>query len=233
MRDNYVIFKGVSSKEIPGLIIQELPAISRPKMRTEKVVIDGRDGDIIDELGYQSYTKTMSIGLNTDADIDEVMNYFNGRGKIIFSNEPDKEYTVIMDDKIDYNRLVKYRTANVKMYAQPYKYLVDEAPFVITPTNETSFMVSNQGLIDSKPIITIWGTGTITISIDGSEVFSLDMDDNVYITVDSLEQEAYKNGVLKNRQMSGQFPVFKPGVRTISWSGSLTKLKVEPKSRWL
>lgn len=233
MRNNYVIFNGKSSEDIPGLIIQELPSISRPKVRTEKITIDGRDGDIINELGYQSYTKTMSIGLNLDADLDEVMNYFNGRGKIIFSNEPDREYTVIMDDKIDYNRLVKFRTANVKMYTQPYKYLVAEAPYILEPTNETSLKVGNQGAIDSKPKLTIWGTGTITISINGVETFTLTMGNDGYIVVDSLEQEAYKEGILKNRQMTGQFPVFKPGLNTVSWSGSLTKIQVESKSRWL
>lgn len=233
MRDNYVIFNGVDSRDIKGLIIQELPAISRPKVRTEKITIDGRDGDIINELGYQSYTKTMSIGLNMQADLDEVMNYFSGRGKIIFSNEPEREYTVIIDDKIDYNRLVKFRTANVKLYTQPYKYLVGEAPFIIEPTNETSLKVGNQGNINSKPVLTIWGTGTITISINSVETFTLTMNNNGYIVVDSLNEEAYKEGILKNRQMTGQFPVLKPGLNTISWSGSLTKLKVEPKSRWL
>ena len=59
------------------------------------------------------------------------------------------------------------------------------------------------------------------------------MNNNGYIVVDSLNEEAYKEGILKNRQMTGQFPVLKPGLNTISWSGSLTKLKVEPKSRWL
>ena len=63
MKNNYIIFNGKNSNEIEGLIIQELPEITKPKLRTNNVVIDGRDGDIVEELGYASYTKQLSIGL--------------------------------------------------------------------------------------------------------------------------------------------------------------------------
>ena len=233
MRNNYIIFNGKSSEDIKGLIIQELPSISRPKVRTESIVIDGKDGDVVTELGYQSYNKSMSIGLNMQADLDEVMNYFSGKGKVIFSNEPDKEYTVIIDDKIDYNRLVKFRTANVKFHVQPFKYLVDEAPFIFDIDDEESVKVANQGYIDSKPVITIWGTGTVTLTVNNVDVCTLDFNNDAYLTVDSLEEECYKDLTLKNRQMTGQFPKLRPGINTITWDGTITKIKVEPKSRCL
>lgn len=232
MIHNYIIFNGKCSNEIDGLIISELPTISRPKMRTENIVIDGRDGDIVEELGYSSYTKELLIGLNTKADIDEVMNFFTGKGKVIFSNEPDKVYDVIADDKVDYKRLVKFKKATVKFHVQPYKYLVDEAPFVFNITNQTEVKVSNVGYVPSKPVITLYGEGDVQLLINGISVFSVNIDDE-YVVIDSLEQEAYKGLILKNRQMTGQFPTLKSGVNTISWVGNVTKIKVEPKSRWL
>lgn len=232
MIHNYIIFNGKCSDEIDGLIISELPTISRPKMRTENIVIDGRDGDIVEELGYSSYTKELLIGLNTKADIDEVMNFFTGKGKVIFSNEPDKVYDVIADDKVDYKRLVKFKKATVKFHVQPYKYLVDEAPFVFNITNQTEVKVSNVGYVPSKPAITLYGEGDVQLLINGISVFSVNIDDE-YVVIDSLEQEAYKGLILKNRQMTGQFPTLKSGVNTISWVGNVTKIKVEPKSRWL
>lgn len=232
MIHNYIIFNGKCSDEIDGLIISELPTISRPKMRTENIVIDGRDGDIVEELGYSSYTKELLIGLNTKADIDEVMNFFTGKGKVIFSNEPDKVYDVIADDKVDYKRLVKFKKATVMFHVQPYKYLVDEAPFVFNITNQTEVKVSNVGYVPSKPVITLYGEGDVQLLINGISVFSVNIDDE-YVVIDSLEQEAYKGLILKNRQMTGQFPTLKSGVNTISWVGNVTKIKVEPKSRWL
>ena len=43
---NYVILNGVKSTTIKGLLIQSLPPISKPLMRTSIEEIDGRDGDI-------------------------------------------------------------------------------------------------------------------------------------------------------------------------------------------
>ena len=56
---NYVIFKGVNSNTYSNLIISELPCISKPELRVDTTEIDGKDGDIIDELGYASYDKTL------------------------------------------------------------------------------------------------------------------------------------------------------------------------------
>ena len=50
---NSIIWKGVSSTTIKGLIISELPPISKPKMRIKETEIDGRDGSIVEELGYE------------------------------------------------------------------------------------------------------------------------------------------------------------------------------------
>ena len=52
-----IIWKNKSSKEIEGLIITETPPITKPKMKVKKIEIDGRDGDIIEKVGYESYTK--------------------------------------------------------------------------------------------------------------------------------------------------------------------------------
>ena len=76
-------WKGIDSDTITGLIISELPPISKPKMKTTITKIDGRDGDIIEELGYESYTKSIKVGLSKNYDIDEVIKYFTGSGDLI------------------------------------------------------------------------------------------------------------------------------------------------------
>ena len=60
---NSINWKGIDSESIEGLLICELPPISKPKMRIKETVIDGVDGSFIEELGYESYDKTMKIGL--------------------------------------------------------------------------------------------------------------------------------------------------------------------------
>ncbi len=229
-----IIWKNIDSETIPGLIITNIPPITKPKMKTSITKIDGRDGDIIEELGYESYTKSIGIGLARNYDIDRVMKYFTGVGELIISNEPDKVYKAQIIEKIDYERLIRFKTAVVKFYTQPYKYLKDEKSIILDINNETSLKITNVGLEKSKPIITLEGTGTIEISLNGFNLFKYVFPENeTKVVIDSLEEEAYLDNVLKNRNMLGTFPIFEVGENTISWSGNLTKISIEPKSRWL
>lgn len=231
---SYIKFKGIDSRTIQGLLICELPPISKPQMRTIVTEVEGKDGDIIDEIGYSSYDKVINIGLTRNYDINQIIKYFSGSGDLIMSNEEDKVYKASIYSQIDYNKLLKFRTANVKFHVQPFKYLLDETIVDEEITNQESIQVTNQGLEKSKPIITIYGTGIITLSINGYDVFTVDLgEDEEYIVVDSLQEEAYRNTILKNRLMTGDFPLLDVGTNTITWTGDLTRIKIEPKSRWL
>lgn len=125
---NTITLNGIASTTIAGLLIQELPAISKPLMRTTIEEIDGRDGDIVTELGYSAYDKEITIGLYGSFDINAVIAYFATEGTVVFSNEPDKFYRYKIIDQIDYERLVRYRTATVKLHCQPFKYPTSETP---------------------------------------------------------------------------------------------------------
>ena len=230
---NKVIFKGVDSTLIKGLIISELPPITKPRLRVAETQIDGVDGSIIEELGYEPYDKEILIGITTNADIDEVIEYFNGEGNIVFSNEPNKYYRVKIIEQIDYERLVRFRTAKVVFRTQPFKYLYNESYQKFE--NPTGTLVAiNQGSQNSKPIIIIKGSGTVSFTLEGVTIFSYVFPSNeTEVTIDSEKQDAYLGTVLKNRNMVGDFPIFKKGKNTITLNGAVTELKVIANSRWL
>lgn len=357
---NYVILNGVKSTLIKGLMIQELPPVSKPLIRTKREEIDGRDGDIVTKLGYSAYDKEMSIGLFGDFDIDEVIGFFDSEGSVIFSNEPDKYYLYEIYEQIDFERLIKFRTATVKFHVQPFKFsAVDDAfvesknkfrikPYEVSkngltikvengvisvsgtaivnteiylplnnmhlrasdytlqadcdgsgennvivrlignnPTdadsfghvaislsesvelnaslsnektfnylwmsfsygrtvdfdlymqlfdnNFSSFKVLNRGNTDSRPTLTIYGTGTVKLSINSKEVFTLNLEGAGYITLNGLEMNAYKGDALMNRSVSGDFNdlVLRSGMNVISWTGNVTQILVEKGSRWI
>lgn len=231
---NYVILNGINSNTISGLIIQELAPISKPQKKVKITEIEGKDGDIIDELGYEAYDKTIKIGLSRNYDIDQIIKYFNSSGKVTFSNENDKYYLYTITKKIDFERLVRFRTATVTFHVQPFKYKVDEELVDVSISNQTSITVENIGLEVSKPIITLYGSGIIELSINNSAVFQVNIDED-YLTIDSINEEAFKDTLsnLKNRKMSGDFPILNPGENVITWTGNLTRIIVDPKSRWL
>ena len=230
---NYLIWRGNDSRDIKGLIICELPPISKPQMRVKETTIDGVDGSIIEELGYSAYNKALTIGLTQNADIDEIIAYFTGNGEVVFSNEKGKCYKASIIGQIDYARLVRFRTATVVFRVQPFKYEYLEAEQSID-IGDSEAEVINQGNYKSKPIIEIKGTGEVRLTVNGNTLFRYTFPDGEdTVIIDSQKQDAYLGADLKNRNMSGEFPVFEAGKNIITWKGAIKSIKISSKSRWL
>lgn len=138
---NYIELNGKSSLEVEGLLIQSLAPITKPKIRTETTEIDGRDGDIVTRLGYSAYDKEISIGLYGNYDIDEVIQYFveNDKGTVLFSNEEEKIYKYEILDQVDFEKLLRFKTAKVKFHVQPFKMssIEDKTIVNISSSNST------------------------------------------------------------------------------------------------
>lgn len=168
---NTITLNGTESSEITGLLIQSLSPISKPLMRTEIEEIDGRDGDIVTPLGFSAYDKEITIGLYGDFDIDEVIAYFTSSGTVTFSNEPDKYYYYQIINQIDFERLLRYRTATVTLHVQPFKYSTEE--------NAKTFNVNSGGAN--------LFTGDFTVKNYGQ---GLPTTDSGYITINSYTSDS-------------------------------------------
>ncbi len=229
---NWIELNGVRSDTITGLLIQSLPPISKPEMRTQIEEIDGRDGDIVTKLGFKAYDKEISIGLYGQYDVNEVLSFFNSEGQVTFSNEPDKYYNFEILEQIDLERLIRFRTAKVTLHVQPFKYSATEQEIEATGSSVT---VTNSGNIVSRPTITVEGSGTVSLSLNGSEIFVLSMDTNDSITIDAVGMNAYTGGILRNRDVTGDYDnlVLPVGTNTLSWSGTVTLVEIENYSRWI
>ena len=237
---NNLIMNGISSTTIQGLLIQNLPPISKPKIRAEAEEIDGRDGDIITTLGYGAYDKEFQIGLYKNFDIDQIIAYFNSSGTVTFSNEPDKYYNYQILEQIDFERLLRFRIATVKMHVQPFKYAVaDNSKTFTIAEGTTSLTIRNVGNIYSKPILTITGSGTINLYLNSIQIFTLNLGEvSTTIAIDINNMNAYdpSNNNFMNRLVTGNYDNFKLaiGKNTISWSGgSITQMKIQNFSRWI
>lgn len=129
------------------------------------------------------------------------------------------------------NAMSKEGTTNVNQ-------VNNDAPFIITASvlcGGSSVVVNNKGNIYSKPIMTIYGSGTIGVYLSDSQIFNINLGDEEYITLDTANMEAYKVGVLKNRLVSGDYNSFKleTGNNTISFTGNVIKVELENYSRWI
>lgn len=233
----YLSLNGTFSDSITGLVISELPPVSKPAIRTQAEEIDGRDGDIITKLGYSAYDKTVRIGLMDADKIDNVISFFDSSGEVIFSNEPDKYYRYQILNQIDFAQLLEIRTADVVFHVQPFKYSATETDIEASygGADPKTLSVTNSGNVNAKPKITITGSGTINLSLNSNQIFVIDMSGISTITIDAETMEATGGGVLRNRLVTGDYDAFvlQPGSNTLTWTGSITDIALTRYSRWL
>lgn len=235
----YIILNGVNSKSIKGLLISELPPISKPAIRVQQEEIDGRDGDLITPLGYAAYDKVVKIGLTYEYDIDDIIEFFNTSGKIVFSNEPEKYYYYAIYNQIDFEKLIKFKTAEVTFHIQPFKYsdTENEQTFNLSGTN-SEIQIRNNGNIYSRPIITITGSGDINFYVNGAQLLTINLTNTTQtIIIDSEAMNAYNEDktIFLNRLVSGDYDNIrlKVGNNIIAFNGAVSRVVIDNYSRWI
>ena len=220
----YFKFKDIDSRDFEGLVVCELPPITKPAKRVEVINIEGRNGDIIVDNGYSAYDKEIKIGLTRNYDLQTIIHWLDGKGKLILSNEEDYYYEAEIIEQIDFMRLVKFKTANARFHVQPFKYLNFEPTRIITKEDVDNNIIENlrirnQGYMDCSPIFTLYGKGECGVYVNNVQCCSVEIDDK-FVILDGIEQEAYKEAVLKNTRMNGEFPILKLGSNIVKVTGA-------------
>jgi len=231
-------FNDVDSRDFEGLVVCELPPITKPGKRVEVIEIEGKHGDIIVDNGYSAYDKEIKIGLTRNYNLEQIIGWLDGKGKLILSNDSDYFYESEIIEQIDFMRLVKFKTASVRFHVQPFKYLVYEPTRIITKEDVDNNVIDNlrirnEGYLDCSPIFTLYGEGECGVYINNTQCCSINIDDN-YVVLDAIEQEAYKEDVLKNTKMNGEFPILKSGENIVKITGTgFEKAEIKVMSRFL
>lgn len=236
----YIVLNGKRSDSIPGLIISKLPPITKPGKRVMTETIDGRDGDIVTELGYSAYDKTIEVGLSYGYNVDDIIDYFNSSGKVVFSNEPDLYYNYAIYKQIDFTKLIRFKKATITFHTQPFKYSDSESEktFDLSSGSGESVYIRNNGNFYSKPTLTIRGAGSIDLYINNRQILTLNLSAaGQTIIIDSEAMNAYNadRSALLNRLVAGNYDdvILKVGKNDISYIGSVSEIRVNNYSRWL
>lgn len=231
----YIIINGLSSRQIEGLIIQTLPPITKPRMRTSIEEINGRDGDVVTALGYAAYDKPVTIGLKGDYNVDDVISFFNTSGRVIFSNEVDKYYNFALYDTIDFNKLIRFKTADINLHVQPFKYSAIE-PVITVENNENvvTIPVRNTGNTISRPKFTIKGSGQIGLYINNMQILGITLAEEQTVIIDDMNATDTE-GEFLNRQVVGDYDklILQSGINSIKITGNAEKIDIERYSRWI
>lgn len=231
IHEAWFTFKGIDSREM-GVIVTAMPETVRAERRIESITVAGRNGSLhTDEGVYESYDRTMECALIKRAKLDEITAWLVGSGEMTFSTEPDKVYRVTIANKISIAQMMRvFQKFQVVMDTQPFKYSVNAAGDALELTAPTT--IRNSGTVYSEPLITVYGSGDITLTVNGADFPLYGVQES--ITIDSEMMEVFKEDTNQNGKYGGMdFPRFEVGKNEISWTGNVSKIKIQPRWRWL
>ena len=217
-----------------GIHVLEQPPITVPAERVMFTDIPGRSGSLTTVEGDDVYDDLILAAeciIPSSSRISEIAGWLKGAGRVTFANRPGGYYEARVVNQIPFEKILRgnpHRSFSVNFRCKPFWYKADVQDITLTSSGSS---VTNPGSVYSEPVITVFGSGNITLMV-GAQLIEL-TGVSASITLDSVLQEAYKGTELKNNSMTGEFPVLKPGANAISWSGSVTKVVIQPNWRYL
>ena len=225
----YFIWKGVDS-QVMNIRVLDRIQIVKPEERIEHVTIPGRSGDLTLTEGenvFQSYIQTVNISVNGLANMRAAETWLSGAGTITFYNQP----TLFQNARVigavtfeKHSRNMDAWTAEVQFYCEPVKHLITEPTIDL---DESGAEVVNPGDFAAKPLITIHGSGLVTVSIGTKTITIPEALDGMVI--DCENEWVTVNGLPQMNAFSGQFPQIPTGESVVLFTGA-TGVTIEP--RW-
>lgn len=232
--NDYFIWNGTRCTEY-GIYVSEQPPITIPLERMKQTVIPGRPGSLTTLEGedvYDDLTLTATCFIRDPALIPSIAAWLKGSGTVTFANRPGGFYHARVSNQIPFEKILRGNphcsfAVNFRC-SPPFWYASGIEDLTITTG---SYVLVNPGSVYSEPIITVYGSGDITLIINDSFVELEGVEDS--IVLNSVIQEAYQGETLLNEKMEGDFPMLKPGNNLISWTGDVSRTVIVPNWRYL
>lgn len=215
------IFKDKSSDDM-GVKVTALPPFSVSTENTNNIEPEGYDGSLTEVLNYKSDTKMVECDYKGDNQ-ESILEWLSGASDVQFSNIPGYFYKARVNNQIPLSEILRNQIYEfpVSFLCQPFRYFIDgKKPIKLTTSGIT---LNNPGNHIAKPIMTITGSGNITVTING-RVFSITGLSGSITIVSEIESVLDDKGGL----MDGAFPYFDKAKNTISWTGTVSNIEIIP-----
>ena len=217
-----------------GIRVLEQPPITIPSERATFVDVPGRSGSLTLLEGngvYDDMILASTCYLEGGRSIQQIAKWLQGDGKVTFANRPGGFYYARIVNQIPFETILRgnpEKAFSVNFRCKPFWYQDEVAPITVTTSGT---FVTNPGSVFSEPVITVFGSGAITLMV-GMTITELEgITDS--ITLDSTLVEAYQGVYSMNSKVSGDFPTLLPGPNSVSWSGKVSRVVIQPHWRFL
>ena len=227
-------FNGTDSREMHIRVPDRIPII-RPEERVEHVIIPGRSGELTQTQGddiYNSYIQTVRITVLGRQYIPQVVAWLRGEGWVTFDSQPTRKQMARVINAITFeqhSRNLDLWHGDVQFYCDPVKRNVSESSSIII--TESGAQLSNPGNMRALPLITVVGSGRVTIRMGGKSLVIPELTSGW--VVDSENKWILNNNKPVANSWSGSCPELAVGNNTVQWTGSITQLTITPRFRYL
>lgn len=217
-----LIWNGKTAEQM-GLKIISLPPIQASTERIDEQDIEGRDGTLTFLNGYTSDEKEVEADYKGNKPL-EIISWLKGKGEVIFGNIPDKYFKARINNIVPLDEVIRNQLYNfpIKFKCQPFKYhLAGKKKIIITSSGT---VINNPGTYKSLPLITVYGSGTGSLTINGVTYTITNIGGSMVIDSDIQEVLNGKGDYLQ----ADEFIELPIGKSTVNFSGGITKVEIIP-----
>ena len=211
-----------------GLILSEYPNITALMENIKETEIEGRDGILIEKLGTfqnrkisctfkiiddQEYNKKLAIIKSWIRNIKENKLYINNDKYFLVEN--------VEADEIR-RELGKEAEITINFICKPFLYSEE---IIRKDTNKT-IDINNFGDYATEPIIIIYGSGNIKLAVN-EEAMTIEKVKDLVVINSKLKTVTDANGLSKDWDTIGNFPILEAGKNNITVSGATGEIIIK------
>jgi phage-related protein len=233
----YFGWRGVLSQD-HGVVVTKLPPAVIAGRRVKTVVVPGRSGALhIEDGAWDEVLLTIECYLPyeqgaTVSGIETIAAWLQGQDWLTLSNRPGRRFRARLADAVTMAPLMEGfedRVFALPFLAEPFAY--EAAPTVLTSAEP--FILTNPGTVFSEPLIELTATGDASLTI-GDKTISIDGAPGT-VMIDVPAGLIYAGDMnLSGSASTEDWPLTIPtGECAVSWTGGVSRVKIQPNWRWL
>lgn len=230
-----IIFNGKLSSDY-YFVVEHYPIYVKPKKKTSKISIPGKNGDLIiddgeyenSSLPYEIVLDGHIIGFEEASEKLSQFVYSDGYARLEDSYFTQFYRMAVISDEIKItNYKHKMGRATLNFDALPERWY-KSGEKVVSVKNEGTIV--NPSVYKAKPLIKVYGTGPGTIAIGPSSMRVNTLDD--FLNIDCETQNVYRNvAEFRNSYVErSDFIEIGPGESKVTFDGGISKVEIIP--RW-
>lgn len=219
------VFNNITSESL-DIIVKKMPLVPRAERNIESISIVGRNGNFhVDNKNYMSKSYTIDCIAKNKEKIDDICKTFVGTHKLKLSKYPNRFWNATIKNQIDFDVYLNYLNEfPLQFELDPIGYSDEE---VIEDIN-TSSSINVGGNVEVYPIITIIGTGNLTINGYPLQVLESN------ITIDCDLMQCFNEEIAKNdKVILDEFPILNVGINDITLGEGISSVTIKYRQGWL